>query len=148
MLAPWKKSYDKPRQHAEKQRYHFVHKGAYSQSYSFFSSCVRMWELDHKEGWMPKNWCFGIVVLEKSLQSPLDCKPVNPKGCQSCIFIGRTEVEAETAILWPPDMKSQLIGKTLMLGKIEARGEEGDRGWDAWMASLTQWTWVWANSGR
>ena len=62
-------------------------------------------------------------MLEKSLQSPLDCKPVNPKGCQSCIFIGRTEVEAETAILWPPDMKSQLIGKTLMLGKIEAGAE-------------------------
>ena len=81
-----------------------------------------MWELDHKESWVPKNWCFRIVVLEKTIESPLDCKeikPVNPKGHQPWIFIGRTDAEAEAAILGPPDVKSLLIEKDLMLGKIE-----------------------------
>ena len=81
MLAPWKKSYDQPREHLRKQRHYFANKGPYSQSYGFFSSHVWMWELDHKEGWTLKNWCFWTVVLEKTLESPLDCKikPVNPK---------------------------------------------------------------------
>ena len=84
-----------------------------SQSYGFSSSHVWMWELDHKEGWAPKNWCFWTVVLEKTLESPLDCKikPINLKGNQSWIFIGKTDAEAETPILWPPDVKSWLIGK-------------------------------------
>ena len=85
-----------------------------SQSCGFSSGHVCMWELDHKEGWAPKNWCFWTVVLEKTLESPLDCKetkPVNPKGNQSCIFIGRTDAEAEAPILWPPDARIQLIGK-------------------------------------
>ena len=89
-----------------------------------------MWELDHKEGWVPKNWCFQIVVLDKTVESPLDSKeikPVNPKGNQPWIFIGRTDVEAEAPILWPPDMKSQLIGKALMLGKIESRRTRGQQ---------------------
>ena len=92
--------------------------------YGFSSSHVWMWELDHKESWVLKNWCFWTVVLEKTLESPLDCKeikPVNPKGNQSWIFIGRTDAEAEAPTLWPPDVKSLLIGKTPMLGKTEDR---------------------------
>ena len=124
MLAPWKKNYDKPRQHIKKQRHQFANKGPDSQSYGFPSSYVQMRELNHKEGWALKNWCFWIVVLEKTLESPLDCKefqPVYPKGDQPWVFIGRTDAEAETQILWPPYVKSWLIGKTLMLGKIEGR---------------------------
>ena len=88
-----------------------------------------MWELDYEESWAPKNWCFWPVVLEKTLESPLDCKeiqPVHHKGDQSCVFIGRTDVEAETPILWPPDAKSWLIwNESLMLGKIEGRRRRG-----------------------
>ena len=98
MFAPWKKSYDQPRQHIKKQRHYFANKGPSSQSYGFSSSHVWMWELDHKESWALKNWCFWTVVLEKTLESPLDCKeiqPVNPKGNQSWILIGRTDTETE-----------------------------------------------------
>ena len=104
----------------KKQRYHFADIGLYSQSYGFSSSRVWMWELDHTEGWVPKNWCFWIVVLEKTLEIPLDCKeikPVNPKGNQPRIFIGRIDAEAEAPILWPPDAKSRLTGKDLDAGK-------------------------------
>ena len=110
---PWKESYDQPR-HIKKQRYYFANKCPSSQSYSFSSSYVRMWELDYKESWEPKNWCFWTVVLEKTLESPFDCKeiqPAHPKGDQSWVFIGRTDAEAETPILWPPDAKSWLIWK-------------------------------------
>ena len=113
-LAPWKKSYDQARQYIKKQRHCFANKGLSSQSYGFSSSHVWMWELDYKESWASKNWCFWTVVLEKALESPLDSKetkPVNLKGYQSWMFIGRTDAEAETPILWPPDAKSQLIGK-------------------------------------
>ena len=134
------------------QRHHFADKGPYSQSYGFSSSHIQMWELDHKEDWMPKNWCFQTVVLEKTLESPLDCKeikPVNPKGNQPWIFIGRTDVEAEAPVLWPLDVKSWLTGKYSDTGKDWGQEEKGDnRGWDGWMISLTQWAWVWANSGR
>ena len=109
LKAPWKESYDKPRQHIKKLKHHFADKGPYSQSYGFSSSHAQMWELDHKESWAPKNWCFWTVVLEKTLESPLDCKeiqPVHPKGDQSWVFIGRTDAETETPILWPPDVKS------------------------------------------
>ena len=110
-----------------------------------------MWELDHKESWMPKNWCFWTVVLEKTPESPLDCKeiqPVHPKGDQSWIFIGRPDVEAETPILWPPDTKNWLIWKDPDAGQdLKTGGEGDDRGWDGWMASPTQWTRVWASSG-
>ena len=95
-------------------------KGPPSQSYGFSSSHVWMWELDYKESWAPKNWCFWTVVLEKTLESPLDCKeikPVNPKGNQSWIFIERTDAEAETLRLWPPDVKNWLIGKDPVPGK-------------------------------
>ena len=110
----WKKGYDQPRQHIKKQRHYFANKGVSSQSNGFSSSHVWMWELDHKESWALKNWCFWTVVLEKTLESPLDSmeiKPVNPKGNQSWIFIGRTDAEAETPILWPPDSKNWLIEK-------------------------------------
>ena len=114
MLVPWKKGYDKPRQHIKKQRHYFVNKGPSSQSYGFSSSHVWMWELDYKEKWAPKNWCFWTVVLEKTLESPLDYKeiqPVHPKGNQSWIFIGRTNAKAETPILWLPDAMNWLIWK-------------------------------------
>ena len=127
MLAPWKKGYDQLRQHIKKQRHYFSNKGPSSQSYGFSSSYVWMWELDYKESWVPKNRCFWNVVLEKTLKSPLVCKkiqPVHPKGNQSWIFIGRTDAEVETPILWPPNAKN-LLEKTLMLGKIEGRRKSG-----------------------
>ena len=127
-LAPWKKSYDEPRQHIKKQRHHFANKGLYSQSYVFSSSHVQMWELDHKEGWAPKNWCFWIVMLKKTPESRLDSKeikPVNPKGNQPWIFIVRTDAEAKALILWPPDVKSWLIRKDPDAGKNWEQEEKG-----------------------
>ena len=111
----------------------------------FFSSLIWMWELDCEESWVPKNWCFWTVVLEKTQESPLDCKEiqlVNPKGNQSWIFTGRTDAEAETPILWVPDAKRPWCWERLKAGR-----EGEDRGWDGWMASPTQWRWVWVNSG-
>ena len=146
------RSYDKPRQHIKRKRHHFANKGPYSQGYGFSSSHVWMWELDHKEGWALKNWCLPTVVLEKTLKSPLNYKeiqPVYPKGNQPWIFIWRTDAKAEAPILWPPDAKNLFIGKDPDAGKdLKAGGEGGNRGWDGWMASSTQWTWVWANFGR
>ena len=113
MIALWKKSNDKTRQHIKKQRHHFADKGPYSQSYNFSSCYVRMWELDHKEGWVLKNWCFQTVMLEKTVEGPLDSKgikPSSPKGNQPWIFTG-IFTEAEAPILWPPDAKSRLIEK-------------------------------------
>ena len=134
----------------KKQRHHFANKGClHSRSYGSSSSQVWMWELDHDKGWAPKNWCFQVVVLEKILQSPLDSKGiklVNPKGNQSWIFIGRTDAEAP--IFWPPDVKSQLTGKDSNAGKDWRQKEKWVTRWDGWMASLTQRTWVWANSRR
>ena len=115
----------------------------------FSSSHVWMWELDHKESWAPKNWCFWTVVLEKTLESPLDCKeikPANPKGNQFWIFIGRTDAEAEIPILWPTDVKSWLIRKDPDAGKYWGQEEKGMTGWGSWMASPIQWTWVGVNS--
>ena len=130
MLTPWKESYDQPRQHIEKQRHHFVNKGLSSQGCGFSSSHVWMWELDYKESWVLKNWCFWTVVLEKTLESPLDCKeiqPVHPKGDQSWVFIGRTDVEAETPVLGHLMLRADSFEKTLMLGKIEGRRRRGRR---------------------
>ena len=109
-----------------------------------------MWELDYKESWAPKNWCFWTVVLEKTLESPSDCKVINPvhsEGDQSWVFFRRTDAKAETPILWLPHAKSWLIGKDSCWEGLGAGGEEDDRGWDGRMASPTQWTWVWVNSG-
>ena len=124
---PWN-SHDKATQCIKKQRHYFSNKGHSSQGYDFSSSPVWMWELDYKESWAPKNWCFWTVVLEKTVESPLDCKeiqPVHPKGDQSWVFIGRTDVEAETPILWPPDATSWLIGKDPDAGRDWGQEEKG-----------------------
>ena len=128
MLGPWKKSYDQPRQFVKKQRHYFTNKGPSSQNYGFSRSHAWMWELAHKESWVLKNWCFWTVVLEKTLESTLDCKeikPVIPKGNQSWIFIGRTDTKAETPIFWPPDVKNWLTGKDPDAGKDWRREEKG-----------------------
>ena len=128
MLTLWKKSYDQPRQHIKKQRHYFVIKGPYSQSYGFSTSHIWMWEFDHTEGWALKKWCVWTMMLEKTLKSPPDCKeikPANPKGNQPWIFIGRTDAETEAPILWPPDVKSWLIGKNPDAGKDWRREEKG-----------------------
>ena len=176
MLTPWKESYDQARQHIKKHRHYFANKGVPSQGYGFSSSHVLMWELDYTESWAPQNWCFWTVVLEKTLESLLDCKaiqPVHPKGDWSWVFIGRTDAEAETPIIWLPDAelvmdreawraaihgvakrwtqlsnwtefiwRADSFEKTLTLGKIEG----GRRGWQSWIASPTQWRWVWVDS--
>ena len=137
--APWKKSYDQLRQHIKKQRHYFANKCLSSRSHGFSSSHVWMWESDYKESWAPKNWCFWTVVLEKTLESPLDCKeiqPVHPKGNQSWIFIGRTDAEAP--ILWLPVMQNWLIGKDPDAGKDWRQGEKGMTedemvGWHHWL---------------
>ena len=128
MLAPWKKSYNQPRQLIKKQRHYFANKGPSSRSYGFSSDHVWMWKLNYKESWALKNWHFWTVVLEKTLESPLDCKeikPVNPKGNQSWIFSGKTDAKAETPILWPPDAKNWLIGKDSDAGKDWKQVEKG-----------------------
>ena len=135
------KSYDQPRQHIKTQRYYFANKGLSSQGYGFSSSHVWMWELDCKESWAPENWCFWTVVLEKTLESPLDCKeiqPVNPQGNQSWILIRRSNVEAETPILWPRDPKNWLFWKDPDAGndwRQEERGMTEDEmiGWHHWL---------------
>ena len=129
------------REHIKKQRHYFANKCPSSKSYGFSSSYVWMWELDYKDSWVPKNWCFWTVVLEKTLESPLDYKEiqlVNPKGNQSWIFIGRTDAEAETPILWLPDAKNWLIGNDPDAGKDwkhEQKGMTEDEmvGWHYWV---------------
>ena len=120
MLTPWKESYDKPRQHIQKQKHYFANKDPSSQDYGFSSGHVWRWELDYKESWVPKNWCFWAVVLEMTLESPLDSKEIQPVHP-----IGRTDVEAETPILWPPDAKSWLIWKDPDAGKDWRWEEKG-----------------------
>ena len=141
MLPPWKESYDQPREFIRKQRHYSASKGPSSPGYGFSFDDVWMWELDYKESWVLKNWWFGTVLLEKTLQSPLDCKeikPVNSKGDQSWVFIGRTDFEAETPILWPSDVKSWLIWKDADTGKDwghEERWTTEDEmvGWHHWL---------------
>ena len=140
MLTPWKTSYDKPRQHIKKQRQYFANKGPSSQGYCFSSSHVWMWELDYKESWA-QNCCFWTVVLEKTLERPLNCKEIQPvhlKWDQSWVFIGRTDFEAETLILRPPNAKSWLIGKDPDAGKDWRQEEKGTSedemiGWHHWL---------------
>ena len=128
MPASWKKSYDQPKQYIKKQRHYFANKGSSSQGYGFSSGRVWMWDLNYKESWVSKNWCFWTVVLEKTLESPLDSKkiqPVCPKGNQSWLSTGRTDVEAETPILWSPDVENWLSWKYPDAGKIEGKRRRG-----------------------
>ena len=148
-LAPWKKSYDKPRQCIKKQRHHFAEKGLYSQTYGFSSSHVWMWELDHKEGWAPENWCFQTVVLEKTLGVPWTArrsnlsilKEINPEYSLEGLL-----AEADAPILWPPDAKRWLTGEDPDAGKDWGQDEEGTVEDEkvGWHHQLN----VWANSGR
>ena len=145
----FQRSYDQHRQHIKKQRHHFANKGPYSQSYDFSSSHVQMWELDYKECWALKNWHFWTVVLEKTPESPLDnkeIKPVNIKRNQSWILIGRNwcwSWSSNTSATWCEELTHWK--RIWRWEKLRTRREGGDRGWDGWMASLTQWTWVWEN---
>ena len=137
---PWKESCDQPRQRFKKQRHYFANKGPSSEGYGFSSGHVWMWELVYKEIWVPKNWCFWTVVLEKTLVSPLDCseiQPVHTNGDQSWVFIGRTDVETETAILGHLMQRADSLEKTLILGKIEGkrRGQKRMR----WLDGITNW---------
>ena len=144
-FAPWKESYDKLRQCIKKQRHLFATKGLYSQSYGFSSSHVQMWEWDHK-GWALNNSCFQTVVLEKTLESPLDSKeikPVNPKGNQVLNIHWKDRCWS-----WSSNTLATWWEELTHWKRLRAGGAGGDRGWDDWMASPTQWTWVWANSGR
>ena len=158
MPAPWKKSYDKPRLHIKKQRHHFADRDPYNQRYGFSTSHVQMCELDHKEGWLPKIWCFWTVVLEKILESPLNCKeiePVNPKGNQSSIFIKQTDVKLKLQYFGHLIQRAYSLENILMLGKMEGkrkrgwqRDEGGNRGmrWLEIVGWYHGWTWVWGNS--
>ena len=141
MLTPWKENYDQPRQHIQKQRHYFANKGPSSQGYGFSCGHVWMWQLDCEESWVLKNWCFLAVVLEKTLESPLDCKEiqlVHSEGDQPWDFFGRNDVKAETPVLWPLQAKSWLIGKDSDAGRD--RGQEGKgmtedemAGWHHWL---------------
>ena len=141
MLPLWKKSYDQCRQFIQKQRRNFANKGPSSQSYGFSSSHAWMWELDYKESWVPNNWFFWTVVLEKTLESPLDCKKiqsVHPKGNWSWIVIGRTDAEAETPILCHLMWKVDSLGKTLTLGGIGGRRRRGQQRM-RWLDGITDY---------
>ena len=149
MHAPWKESYDQPRQHIDKQRHYFANKVLSSQGYGFFCGHVWMWELDCEEGWALKNWCFWTVVLEKILASPLDCKeiqPVHSEGDQPWDFFGRNDAKAETLVLWPPQVKSWLIGKDSDAGRDWGQEEKGMTedemaGWHDWLDGREfEWT--------
>jgi len=144
MLTPWEKSYDHPRQYIKKQRCYFANKGPSSQGYGFSSSHVWMWELDHKESWAAKNWCFWTVVLEKTLENPLDCKQIQPvlnihwkDWCWSW--------NSNTLVTWCEELTH--FKRPRCWERLRAGGEWDDRGWDGWMASPTQWTRIWVNSG-
>ena len=149
MLAPWKKIYDQHRQHIKKQRHYFVNKGPSSQSYGFSSSHIWMWELDYKKSWAPKNWCFWTVVLEKTLESPLDSKGiqlVHPKGDQSWCSLERLcwSWNSNTLATWWEELTH--LKRPWCWERSKAGGEADNRGWHSWMASPTWWTLVWASS--
>ena len=140
MLAPWKKSYDQLRQNIKKQRHYFTKKGPSSQNYGFSSKHLWMCKLDYKENWALKNLCFWTVILEKTLESPLDCKeiqPVHPKGNQSWIFFGRMDAEAATPILGHLMWRTDSFEKTLMLGKVEGERRRGQQ-WMRWLDFITE----------
>ena len=149
MLAPWMKSHDQPRQQIRKQRHYFANKGPSSQSYGFSSGHVWMWELDYKESWLPKNWCFWTVVLEKTLESPLNCKeiqPVHPKEISSEYSLEGLMLKLELQYFGHLMRRTDSLEKTLMQGGI---GGSRRRGWQRmrWLDSPSQWTWVWVDSG-
>ena len=137
-----RKGYDQPRQCIIKQRHYFAYKGLYSQSYGFPSCHVWMWELDNKKGWVPKNWCFWAVVLEKTLKTPLDWKEISPEYSLERLIL-KLKLQYFGHLMWTTDSQE----KTLMLGNIEGRGGGYNRGWDGWMTSSTQWLWVGKSSG-
>ena len=149
MLTPWKKNYDQPRQHIKQQRHYLTNKCLSSQSYGFSSSHVWMWELDYKESWALKNWCFWAMMLKKTLESPLDCKeiqPVPPKRISpECLLEGlmlKLKLQYSGHLM----RRTDSLEKTLMMGKIEGRRRRGNRGCDGWLVSPNQWTWVWVSS--
>ena len=149
MLTPWKESYDQPRQHIKKQSYYFAKNGPSSQRYGFSSGHVWMWELDCEESWVPKNWCFWTVVLEKTLGVPWTARRSNQSilkeispGCSLDGLMLKLKLQYFGHLMWRVDQ----LEKTLMLGGIGGRSRRDNRGWDGWMASLTRWTWVWVNS--
>ena len=145
MLVPWKESYDKPREHIKKWRHHFVDKDLSRQSYGFSSSLVQMWELDHKKGWAPRNLWFHIVVLEKTLENPWDCKeikPVNHKEINHEYSLEGLMLQLKFQYFGHLMWRASSLEKTLMLQKTEDRSSGGSRAWDGWMASPTQWTWI------
>ena len=150
MLAPWKKSNNKAWQHIKKQRHYFACKGPYSQSYGFSSSHVWMWELDNKKGWVQKNWCLPTVVLDKTLVSPLDNKEIKPVILKEINLeysleglVLKLKLQYFGPLMWRANSKRPWCWERLKVGE-----EGGSWGWDGWMESLTQWTWVWAHSGK
>ena len=145
MLAPWKKSCGQPRQHIKKQRHYLANKGLCSQSYDFSNSHVWTWELDCEESWVPKNWCFWTVVLEKTLESPLDCKEIQPSILKKSVLNIHWK---DWCWSWNSDTLTTWCEKLTHLKRpwcwerLKAGGAGDDTGWDGWMASPTQWTWV------
>ena len=150
MLTPWKESYDQPRQHIKKQRHYFVNKGPSSQGHGFSSSYVQMWELDYKESWVPKNWCFWTVVLERLLRVPWTARrssqsilrEISPGYSLEGLML-KLKLQYFGHLMW----KADSFEKTLYWERLRAGGEGDDRGWDGWMASPTRWTWVLVDSG-
>ena len=147
MLAPWKKSYDQPRQHIEKQRHYFANKGPSSQGYGLSSGHVWMWELNYNESWVLKNWCVWTVVLEKTLESPLDCKEIQPVHTKGNIHWKDWcwSWNSNSLATWCEELTHWK--RSWCWERLKVGGKGNDRGWDGWMASPTQWTWVWVNSG-
>ena len=150
MLTPWEESYDQPRQHVKKQRHYYAKKGPSSQGYGFSSGHVWMWELDYKESWAPKNWCFWTVVLEKTLRVPWTARRSNQSilkeislGCSLKGLMLKLKLQYFGHLM----QRADSFEKTLMLGKIEGQRRRGNIGWDGWMASSTHWTWIWVDSG-
>ena len=150
MLAPWKKSYDKPRQHIKKQRHYFANKCPSSQTYGFSSSHIWMWVLDYSESWALTNWCFWTVVLEKTLESLLDCKeikPVSPKWNQFEYSLEGLMLKLKFQYFGHLMLRIDSLEKTLMLVKIEGKRRGHDKGWNGWVVSPTHWTWFGQASG-
>ena len=150
MLAPWKKSYDQPRQHIENQRHYFANNGLSSQSYGFSSSHVCMWELDHKENWALKNWCFELWCWRRLLRVPWTARRSKKSILKEIVPNIHWKDwcwswNSNTLATWCEELTHWK--RPSCWARLKAGGEGDDRGWDGWMASLTQWTWVWANSG-